>query len=182
MPAGLPLTQARRIAADSSSPDCRWLKLAGLPLTHARWSSLAGKANSLLSSRRRLRLTDPAVRGRSRRRPWGKPTHRRRLPLVSRGKPTRRPRFTQPAAGWGSLQPAGPCRCVVKPAGCCRYLSSQPIMVSPAGRCRIDKPASRGRIWPVSDHGLFNCFCAFSPGGLLIPLSFPKEILGGGGG
>ncbi len=27
-------------------------------------------------------LTDPAVRGRSRRRPWGKPTHRRRLPLV----------------------------------------------------------------------------------------------------
>ncbi len=34
------------------------------------------------SSRRRPRLTDPAVRGRSRRRPWGKPTHRRRLPLV----------------------------------------------------------------------------------------------------
>ncbi len=45
MPAGLPLTQARRIAADSSSPDCRWLMPAG-------------------------------------RRPWGKPTHRRRLPLV----------------------------------------------------------------------------------------------------
>ncbi len=179
-PAGLPLTQARRIAADSSSPDCRWLKLAGLPLTHGRWSSLAGKANSLLSSRRRLRLTDPAVRGRSRRRPWGKPTHRRRLPLVSRGKPTRRPRFTRPAAGWGSLQPAGPCRCVVKPAGCCRYLSSQPVMVSPAGRCRIDKPAGRGRIWPDCDQGLFNCLCVFSPGGLLIPLSFPKEILGGG--
>ncbi len=34
------------------------------------------------SSRRRPRLTDPGVRGRSRRRPWGKPTHRRRLPLV----------------------------------------------------------------------------------------------------
>ncbi len=56
MPAGLPLTQCppaclwfqlARSAADSSSPDCRWLKLAGLPLTHARWSSLAGKANSL---------------------------------------------------------------------------------------------------------------------------------------
>ncbi len=87
---------------------------------------------------------------------------------------------TRPAAGWGSLQPAGPCRCVVKPAGCCHYLSSQPIMVSPDGRCRIDKPAGRGRIWPDSDHGLFNCLCVFSPGGLLIPLSFPKEILGGG--
>ncbi len=86
---------------------------------------------------------------------------------------------TRPAAGWGSLQPAGPCRCVVKPAGCCHYLSSQPIMVSPDGRCRIDKPAGRGRIWPDSDHGLFNCLCVFSPGGLLIPLSFPKEILGG---
>ncbi len=35
-PAGLPLTQARRIAADSSPPDCRWLKPAGLPLTQAR--------------------------------------------------------------------------------------------------------------------------------------------------
>ncbi len=44
MPAGLPLTQCppaclwfqlARSAADSSSPDCRWLKLAGLPLTHA---------------------------------------------------------------------------------------------------------------------------------------------------
>ncbi len=169
---GLPLTQARWIAADSSSPDCRWLMPAG-----RRWQ---GKPIHFRSSRRRLRLTDPAVRGRSRRRPWGKPTHRRRLPLVSRGKPTRRPRFTRPAAGWGSLQPAGPCRCVVKPAGCCRYLSSQPVMVSPAGRCRIDKPAGRGRIWPDSDQGLFNCLCVFSPGGLLIPLSFPKEILGGG--
>ncbi len=188
MPAGLPLTQCppaclwfqlARSAADSSSPDCRWLKLAGLPLTHAtgRWQ---GKPIHFRSSRRRLRLTDPAVRGRSRRRPWGKPTHRRRLPLVSRGKPTRRPRFTRPAAGCGSLQPAGPCRCVVKPAGCCHYLSSQPIMVSPDGRCRIDKPAGRGRIWPDSDHGLFNCLCVFSPGGLLVPLSCPMVIFWGG--
>ncbi len=179
MPAGLPLTQARRIAADSSSPDCRWLKLAGLPLTHARWSSLAGKANSLPlftppsaahRPHRSREITPPSV---------GKANPPSAAASISRGKPTRRPRFTRPAAGWGSLQPAGPCRCVVKPAGCCRYLSSQPIMVSPASRCRIDKPAGRGRIWPVSDHGLFNCFCAFSPGGLLIPLSFPKEILGG---
>ncbi len=162
MPAGLPLIPARQ--------ECRWLKLAGLPLTQARriaadscnWSS-AGKANSPLSV--------------SHRRPRPTSVSRASSP---RGKPTRRPRFTRPAAGWGSLQPAGPCRCVVKPAGCCHYLSSQPIMVSPDGRCRIDKPAGRGRIWPDSDHGLFNCFCMVSPGGLLIPLSFPKEILGGG--
>ncbi len=161
MPAGLPLIPARQ--------ECRWLKLAGLPLTQARriaadscnWSS-AGKANSPLSvSRRRPRPTSVSR-------------------ASTRGKPTRRPRFTRPAAGWGSLQPAGPCRCVVKPAGCCHYLSSQPIMVSPDGRCRIDKPAGRGRIWPDSDHGLFNCLCVFSPEGLLIPLSSPKEILGGG--
>ncbi len=43
----------RRIAADSS-----------------RWSSLAGKANSLPQFS--PPSTDPAVRGRSRRRPWGK--------------------------------------------------------------------------------------------------------------
>ncbi len=169
MPAGLPLTQCppaclwfqlARSAADSSSPDCRWLKLAGLD--SCNWSS-AGKANSPLSvSRRRPRPTSVSRAS------------------STRGKPTRRPRFTRPAAGWGSLQPAGPCRCVVKPAGCCHYLSSQPIMVSPDGRCRIDKPAGRGRIWPDSDHGLFNCLCVFSPEGLLIPLSFPKEILGGG--
>ncbi len=36
MPAGSPLTQARRIAADSSPPDRRWLKPAGSTLTHAR--------------------------------------------------------------------------------------------------------------------------------------------------
>ncbi len=74
MPAGLPLIPARQ--------ECRWLKLAGLPLTQARriaadschWSS-AGKANSPLSaSRRRPRPTSvsraswrgesqPAVRG-----------------------------------------------------------------------------------------------------------------------
>ncbi len=35
-PAGSPLTQAHRIAADSSPPDRRWLKPAGLALTHAR--------------------------------------------------------------------------------------------------------------------------------------------------
>ncbi len=160
MPAGLPLTQCppaclwfqlARSAADSSSPDCRWLKLAGLPLTHA-------------TGRRQ-----------------GRPTHHLCFTcFFYAGKANPPSADTRPAAGWGSLQPAGPCRCVVKPAGCCHYLSSQPIMVSPDGRCRIDKPAGRGRIWPDSDHGLFNCLCVFSPEGLLIPLSFPKEILGGG--
>ncbi len=161
-PPGVPLTQVRRIAADSSSPDCRWFKLAGLPLTHATGRRQGRPTHHLFVSRRRPRPTSVSRAS------------------STRGKPTRRPRFTRPAAGWGSLQPAGPCRCVVKPAGCCHYLSSQPIMVSPDGRCRIDKPAGRGRIWPDSDHGLFNCLCVFSPGGLLIPLSFPKEILGGG--
>ncbi len=74
MPAGLPLIQTRRIAADSSSPDCRWLMPAG-----RRWR---GKPTRHFLSSRRPRLTDPAVRGRSRRRPCGKPTHRRRLPLA----------------------------------------------------------------------------------------------------
>ncbi len=175
------LTLAYRPALTQCPPACRWLKLAGLPLTHARWSSLAGKANSLPQftppsaahrPRRSREITPPAM---------GKANPPSAAASSSRGKPTRRPRFTRPAVGWGSLQPAGPCRCVVKPAGCCRYLSSQPVMVSPAGRCRIDKPAGRGRIWPDSDQGLFTVFCVFSPGGLLIPLSFPKEIFWGGG-
>ncbi len=41
MPAGLPLTQARRIAADSSPPDCRCLKPTGSALIHARWPPLS---------------------------------------------------------------------------------------------------------------------------------------------
>ncbi len=179
---------ARRPASDSSPPDCRWLKLAGLPLTQARriaadsWPLVVVGRESQLTSqftppsaahrpRRSREITPPSV---------GKANPPSAAASSVAGKATRRPRFTRPAAGWGSLQPAGPCRCVVKPAGCCRYLSSQPVMVSPAGRCRIDKPAGRGRIWPDCDQGLFNCLCVFSPGGLLIPLSFPKEILGGG--
>ncbi len=188
MPAGLPLTQCppaclwfqlARSAADSSSPDCRWLKLAGLPLTHATGRRQGRPTHHCLFHAAVCGSPTPpfagdhaAVRGESQPTVGGC--------LWCRGE-------SQPAVR-GSLgpQPAEapparrPCRCVVKPAGCCHYLSSQPIMVSPDGRCRIDKPAGRGRIWPDSDHGLFNCFCVFSPGGLLIPLSFPKEILGGG--
>ncbi len=143
MPAGLPLTQcppaclwlnARRPASDSSPPDCRWLKLAGLPLTHARWSSLAGKANSTpFCSRRRPRLTEPAVRGRSRRRPWGKPTHRRRLPLV-RGE-------SQPAVH-GSLGPQ-PTVAPSSPPAPAVVWSSQPaaaVIVKPAGYGLASRP------------------------------------------
>ncbi len=154
MPAGLPLTQcppaclwlnARRPAADSSPPDCRWLKLAGLPLTHARWSSLAGKANSTpFCSRRRPRLTEPAVRGRSRRRPWGKPTHRRRLPLV-RGE-------SQPAVH-GSLGPQ-PAVAPSSPPAPAVVWSSQPaaaVIVKPAGYGLASRPLpywQASRPWP----------------------------------
>ncbi len=187
MPAGLPLIQARRIAADSSSPDCRWLKLAGLPLTQAR--RIAADSCPLVIVGRESQLapqfTPPSAAHRPRR-SWeitppsvGKANPPSAAASISRGKPTRRPRFTRPAAGWGSLQPAGPCRWVVKPAGCCRYCQAGRLWSRQPAAAEFDKPAGRGRIWPVSDHGLFNCFCAVSPGGLLIPLSFPKEILGG---
>ncbi len=99
MPAGPPLTQARWIAADSSPPDRRWLKLAGLPLTHARWPPFAGKANSphpqyhaavrgsptppFVGDHAAVRgESQPAVRGHSaRRRLWLPPA--RRPPLLS---------------------------------------------------------------------------------------------------
>ncbi len=159
---GVPLTQARRIAADSSSPDCRWLKLAGLPLTHATGRRQGRPTHHLFVSRRRPRPTSVSRAS------------------SARGKPTRRPRFTRPAAGWGSLQPAGPCRWVVKPAGCCRYCQAGRLWSRQPAAAEFDKPAGRGRIWPVSDHGLFNCLCVFSPGGLLVPLSCPMVIFWGG--
>ncbi len=68
MPAGLPLTQcppvclwlnARRPAADSSSPDCRWLKLAGLPLTQAR--RIAADSCPLVVVGRESQLTTSTV-------------------------------------------------------------------------------------------------------------------------
>ncbi len=62
--------------------------------------------------RRSREITPPSV---------GKTNPPSAAPSGARGKPTCRPWFTWPAAGCGSLQPAGPCRCVVKPASCCRY-------------------------------------------------------------
>ncbi len=149
---GVPLTQARRIAADSSSPDCRWL----MPLVVGREGQLTTVCFTPPSAAHQYFTCFYAGKANP---PSAVHSARSRLRLP----PARRP---LPLSGQASrLLP---------------LLSSQPIMVSPAGRCRIDKPAGRGRNWPVSDHGLFNCFCVFSPGGLLIPLSFPKEILGGG--
>ncbi len=188
MPAGLPLTQCppaclwfqlARSAADSSSPDCRWLKLAGLPLTHAT-GRRQGRPLTTFCSRRRPRLTEPAVRGRSRRRPWGKPTHRRRLPLV-RGE-------SQPAVH-GSLGPQ-PAVAPSSPPAPAVVWSSQPaaaVIVKPAGYGLASRPlpywqASRPwPLWPDSVHGLFiTLLCVFSPGGLLVPLSCPMVIFWGG--
>ncbi len=128
---------ARRPASDSSPPDCRWLKLAGLPLTHTRWPSLAGKANSPLHqftppsaahrSRRSREITPPSV---------GKANPPSAAPSSSRGRPTRRPRSLGPPPAVASSSPPAPAV----------EWSSQPVMVSPAGR---------GRIWPDCDQGLF---------------------------
>ncbi len=98
MPAGLPLTQCPAgLPLIPARQECRWLKLAGLPLTQARriaadschWSS-AGKANSPLSA--------------SRRRP--RPTSVSRASCRGESQPA--VRGSRPAAGCGSLQPAGP--------------------------------------------------------------------------
>ncbi len=177
MPAGLPLTQCppaclwfqlARSAADSSSPDCRWLKLAGLPLTQARriaadschWSS-AGKANSPLSvSRRRPRPTSvsrasstregqPAVRGHSAR---------------SRLRP---------------LQPAGPCRCVVKPAGCCHYCQASRLWYpQPAAAVLTSQPAVAVFDQTVTTVFLTVCVC-LAPKGSWYPWASPRKFWGG---
>ncbi len=152
MPAGLPLTHARRPASDSCPPACLWLKPAGLPLTHARCPPLAGKANSPLPQftppsaahrpRRSREITPPSV---------GKANPPSAAASSSRGKPTRRPRFTRPAAGWGSLQPAGPCRWVVKPAGCCRYCQASRLWSrQPAAAVLTSQPAV-AVYWPDCD-------------------------------
>ncbi len=103
MPAGLPLTQARRIVADSSSPDCCWLMPAG-------------------------------------RRPWGKPTHHRQLPLL-RGE-------GQPAVCSHSVRR----RLWLPPARRSPPLSGQ------ASRLWSRQPAV-AVFWPDCDQGLFkSCF------------------------
>ncbi len=149
-----------------------------MPAGH-RWR---GKpTRHFLSSRRRLRLTDPAVHGISRRRPWGKPTHRRRLPLVC-GE-------SQPAVR-GSLGPQ-PAEAPSSPPAPAVEWSSQPaaaVIVKPAGYGFASRPLPYLTSQPavaVFDQTVTKVFlsivlCVFSPRGLLIPLSFPKEIFGGG--
>ncbi len=143
MPAGLPLIQAHRIAADSSSPDCCWLMPAG-----RRWR---GKplATSSVHAAVRGSPTPPfagdhaAIRGKA-----NPPSA---AASSSRGKPTRHPRFTRPTAGWGSLQPAGPCRWVVKPAGCCRYCQACRLWSrQPAAAVLTSQPAV-AVYWPDCD-------------------------------
>ncbi len=134
MPAGPPLNQARRIAADSCPP-------------------AAGKANSpLLSLRRRPRLSplfagdhagvrgsptppfagdDAAVRGKANplsMAPSSPPSAGKANP-PSAAHPARR-RLWLPQA-------RRPPPLMVKPAGCRRLLSSQLVMVQPAGRRRL---------------------------------------------
>ncbi len=173
MPAGLPLTQTRRIAADSSSPDCRWLMPAGRP-----WQ---GKPTHFLSSRRRLRLTDPAVRGRSRRRPWGKPTHRRRLPLF-RGE-------SQPAVR-GSLGPQ-PAEAPSSPPAPAVEWSSQPaaaVIVKPAGyglASRLLPNLTSQQAVAVFDQSVTTVFLTVSvclaPEGSWYPWASPRNFFWGGG-
>ncbi len=141
-----------------------------------RWQ---GKPTHFLSSRRRLRLTDPAVRGRSRRRPWGKPTHRRRLPLV-RGE-------SQPAVR-GSLGPQ-PAEAPSSPPAPAVEWSSQPaaaVIVKPAGYGLASRPLPNLTSQPavaVFDQTVTKVFLTVS-----VCLArrapdtpeLPKEILGGG--
>ncbi len=115
-----------------------------------------------LSLRRRPRLTDPAVRGRSRRRPWGKPTHRRRLPLV-RGE-------GQPAVRGHSARR----RLWLPPARRSPPLSGQ------ASRLWSHQPAMAVFLQTVTKVFLSHVLCVFSPGGLLIPLSYPMDFFWGG--
>ncbi len=115
-----------------------------------------------LGSRRRPRLTDPAVRGRSRRRPWGKPTHRQRLPLVR-----------------GEGQPA------VRGHPARRRLWLPPARRSPPLRGQASRLWSRQPAMAVFDQTVTKVFlscvlCVFSPGGLLIPLSCPMDFFWGG--
>ncbi len=94
MPAGLLLTQARRIAADS----CPLVVVGGESQLNPFLFTPPSAAHR---TRRSREITPPSV---------GKANPPSAAPSGTRGKPTRRPWFTRPAAGCGSLQPAGPCR------------------------------------------------------------------------
>ncbi len=88
-PAGSPLTQARWITADSSSPDCHWLMPAGRRsrgklIHHALSITPPSAAHRPHRSRE---ITPPSV---------GKANPPSAAPSSSRGRPTRRPRSLGP--------------------------------------------------------------------------------------
>ncbi len=124
-----------------------------------RWR---GKPTRPFSLHRHPQLTDPAVRGKSRRHLWGKPTHRRRLPLVRgegqpavRGHSARRRLWLPPAR---RPPPLG--------GQASRLWFRQPVVAV------FDQTVTQGLFKHVSS--------VFRPGGLLIPLSCPMDFFGGG--
>ncbi len=154
-PAGSPLTQARRIAVDSSSPDCRWLMPAGRrargKLIHHALSITPPSAAH--RPRRSREITPPSV---------GKANPPSAVPSSSRGRPTRRPRSLGPPPSVASSSP---------PASAVEW-SSQPVMVLPAGCGRI-----LTRLWPKVFLTLF-CVC-LAPEGSWYPWAAPWIFLGG---
>ncbi len=98
---------------------------------------------------------------------------------MSRGKPTRRPRFTRPAEAPSSL-PAPAVVWSSPPAAAVICQASRSWYPQPAAAVLTSQPAVAVFDQTVTTV-FFNCLCVFSPEGLLIPLSFPKEIWGGGG-
>ncbi len=179
MPAGLPLTQC--------PPDCRWLKLAGLPLTQARriaadsWPLVVVGRESQLTSQ----FTPPSAAHRPRR--------SREITPPSVGKANPPSAAASSVAGKANPPSAvhsarsrlrlPPARRPLPLCGQARRLL--PLFVKPAGYGLASRPlpywqASRPcRIWPDCDQGLFNCLCVFSPGGLLIPWASPRKFWGG---
>ncbi len=179
MPAGSPLTQARRIAAVSCPPDCRWLKPTGLALTHARWPplSLAPWIEStrhgqecrvsvllcpqehfksschVLSMETRLGQAAPCLVA---------------MEAILAACP---PVVDMEAVTEGPFEGLW---LLVMPKGSLSLQASPGGLLVPVG-CPVLS------VWPW--RAFLLCFvlscCVFSPGGLLIPPNFPKEILGG---
>ncbi len=176
---GSPLTQARRIAADSCPPDCRWLKPTGLALTHARWPplSLALWIKSTCHGQE-CRVSVLLC-----------PQEHFKTILLVLSMETRlgqaAPWFVATEAIPAACLPVvemegvaeGPCEghwLLVMPRGSLSFQASPGGLLVPVG-CPVLF------VWPwslvLSCHVLF---CVSSPGGLLIPPDFPREIFWGG--
>ncbi len=161
MPAGLPLIPARQ--------ECRWLKLAGLPLTQARriaadschWSS-AGKANSPLSvSRRRPRPTSVSRAS------------------STRGRPTRRPRTLGPQPAEAPSSPPAPA--VVwssPPAAAIICQASRLWYPQTAAAVLTSQPAVAVFDQTVTTVFLTVCVC-LAPEGSWYPWASPRKFWGG---